>query len=52
MGDADAETVRKPNAKQTDVGGDFPHLFDISKEGARVLVFTDREQDTPAVEWR
>ena len=22
----------KPNAKQTNVGGDFPHLFDISNE--------------------
>ena len=39
----------KPNAKQTDVGGDFPHLFDMSSEGARVLVFTDKEQETPAV---
>ena len=40
----------KPNAKQTNVGGDFPHLFDISSEGARVLVFTDKEQETPEVE--
>ena len=39
----------KPNAKQTNVGGDFPHLFDISSGGARVLVFTDKEQDTPEV---
>ena len=39
----------KPNAKQTDVGGDFPHMFDISSDGARVLVFTDKEQETPAV---
>ena len=39
----------KPNAKQTNVGGDFPHLFDISSKGARVLVFTDKEQDTPEV---
>ena len=44
-----------PNAKQTNVGGDFPHMFDISNEmqkmekQARVLVFTDKEQDTPAV---
>ena len=42
--------VVKPNAKQTNVGGDFPHLFDISSEGARVLVFTDKEQDTPGVD--
>ena len=39
----------KPNAKQTNVGGDFPHLFDISSGEARVLVFTDKEQDTPDV---
>ena len=44
-----ATPVVKPNAKQTNVGGDFPHLFDMSSEDARVLVFTDREQDTPAV---
>ncbi len=31
------------------MGGDFPHMFDISSEGARVLVFTDKEQDTPEV---
>ena len=49
MGDADATPVLKPNAKQTNVGGDFPHRFDMSSEGARVLVFTDKEQDTPAV---
>ena len=49
VGDADADPVVKPNAKQTNVGGDFPHLFDISSEGARVLVFTDKEQDTPEV---
>ena len=30
-------------------GGDFPHLFDISEEDARVLVFTDKEQETPEV---
>ncbi len=48
VGDDDTAAV-KPNAKQTPVGGDFPHLFDISSEGARVLVFTDREQDTPGV---
>ena len=48
VGDADADPVVKPNAKQTNVGGDFPHLFDISS-GARVLVFTDKEQDTPEV---
>ena len=42
-------TPVKPNAKQTNVGGDFPHLFDISSERARVLVFTDKEQETPAV---
>ena len=45
----DADTAVKPNAKQTNVGGDFPHLFDISSEGARVLVFTDKEQETPEV---
>ena len=39
----------KPNAKQTNVGGDFPHLFDMSSGGARVLVFTDKEQETPEV---
>ena len=50
VGDADADPAEKPNAKQTDVGGDFPHLFDISSGQARVLVFTDREQDTAAVE--
>ena len=49
VGDADADPAVKPNAKQTNVGGDFPHLFDISSEGARVLVFTDKEQETPAV---
>ena len=50
VGDADAEPAAlKPNAKQTNVGGDFPHLFDISDERARVLVFTDKEQDTPEV---
>ena len=49
MGDADADPVVKPNAKQTNVGGDFPHMFDISDGGARVLVFTDKEQDTPEV---
>ena len=43
------ETPVKPNAKQTNVGGDFPHMFDISEGGARVLVFTDKEQDTPGV---
>ena len=46
VGDAEAEAP--PNAKQTDVGGDFPHMFDISKDRARVLVFTDKEQETPA----
>ena len=45
----DADTVVKPNAKQTNVGGDFPHLFDISSGKARVLVFTDKEQETPQV---
>ena len=45
----DADTAVKPNAKQTNVGGDFPHMFDISEGGARVLVFTDKEQDTPEV---
>ena len=49
VGDADADPAVKPNAKQTNVGGDFPHLFDMSSEGARVLVFTDKEQETPAV---
>ena len=49
VGDADANPVVKPNAKQTNVGGDFPHLFDISSDEARVLVFTDREQDTAGV---
>ena len=49
VGDADADPAVKPNAKQTDVGGDFPHMFDISSDGARVLVFTDKEQETPAV---
>ena len=48
-GDADAEPAVKPNAKQTNVGGDFPHMFDISSGQARVLVFTDKEQDTPEV---
>ncbi len=45
VGNADDD----PNAKQTNVGGDFPHLFDISSGQARVLVFTDKEQDTAAV---
>ena len=49
VGDADATPVLKPNAEQTDVGGDFPHRFDMSSEGARVLVFTDKEQETPEV---
>ena len=49
VGDADADPAVKPNAKQTNVGGDFPHLFDMSSEGARVLVFTDKEQETPEV---
>ena len=49
VGDADMDPAVKPNAKQTDVGGDFPHMFDISSGRARVLVFTDREQATPAV---
>ena len=49
VGDADADTPVKPNAKQTNVGGDFPHMFDISNDGARVLVFTDKEQETPEV---
>ena len=49
VGDADADPAEKPNAKQTNVGGDFPHMFDISEGDARVLVFTDKEQDTPAV---
>ena len=41
--------VLKPNAKYSNVGGDFPHMFDIWSGGARVLVFTDKEQDTPQV---
>ena len=49
VGDAEADPAVKPNAKQTNVGGDFPHMFDISSGNARVLVFTDKEQDTPAV---
>ena len=49
VGDDDADPAVKPNAKQTNVGGDFPHMFDISSGGARVLVFTDKEQDTPEV---
>ena len=49
VGMPDADTVVKPNAKQTNVGGDFPHLFDISSGDARVLVFTDKEQETPEV---
>ena len=49
VGMPDADPAVKPNAKQTNVGGDFPHLFDISSEGARVLVFTDKEQETPEV---
>ena len=49
VGMPDADPVVKPNAKQTNVGGDFPHMFDISSGGARVLVFTDKEQETPEV---
>ena len=49
VGDADANPAVKPNAKQTNVGGDFQHMFDISSGEARVLVFTDKEQNTPAV---
>ena len=52
VSDADGDPVVKPNAKQTNVGGDFPHMFDISEPGngkARVLVFTDREQDNPGI---
>ena len=49
VGDAEADPAIKPNAKQTNVGGDFPHLFDISSGQARVLVFTDKEQETPVV---
>ena len=49
VGMPDADIAVKPNAKQTNVGGDFPHLFDISDGRARVLVFTDKEQDTPNV---
>ena len=49
VGDDDADEPVKPNAKQTNVGGDFPHMFDISSGQARVLVFTDKEQDTPEV---
>ena len=49
VGNAKAVPAVKPNAKQTNVGGDFPHMFDISSGKARVLVFTDKEQDTPAV---
>ena len=49
VGDADADPVVKPNAKQRPGVGDFSHLFDMSSEGARVLVFTDKEQETPAV---
>ena len=50
----DADDPVKPNAKQTNVGGDFPHMFDISEREdedgkARVLVFTDKEQETPEV---
>ena len=44
-----ATPLVKPNAKYSNVGGDFPHMFDISSEGARVLVFTDKEQETPEV---
>ena len=50
VGDDDMDPAVKPNAKQTNVGGDFPHMFDISSGQARVLVFTDKEQDTAAVE--
>ena len=49
VGDADADPAVKPNAKPTNGIGDFPHGFDMSSEGARVLVFTDKEQETPAV---
>ena len=49
VGDADANPAVKPNAKQTSVDGDFQHMFDISSGRARVLVFTDKEQNTPAV---
>ena len=49
VGDDDDADPVKPNAKKTNVGGDFPHMFDISEGGARVLVFTDKEQDTPEV---
>ena len=35
VGDDDADPAVKPNAKQTNVGGDFPHMFDISRK-ARV----------------
>ena len=48
--DDTADPVINNNAEQTNVGGDFPHMFDISSGDTRVLVFTDREQDTPAVE--
>ena len=30
VGMPDGDAVVKPNAKQTNVGGDFPHMFDIS----------------------
>ena len=49
VGDDDDDPVVKPNAKQTNVGGDFPHLFDISSGNARVLIFTDKEQETAVV---
>ena len=49
VGDDDMDPAVKPNAKYSNVGGDFPHMFDISSEGARVLVFTDKEQETPEV---
>ena len=49
VGDDEVAPAVKPNAKQTNVGGDFPHLFDMSSGEARVLVFTDKEQETPGV---
>ena len=48
--DDTVDPVISNNAKQTNDGGDFPHMFDISSGQARVLVFTDREQDTPEIE--
>ena len=49
MGDADADPVVTPNAKMIAGVDGFMHGFDIARGELRVIAFTNKVQNTPAI---